>query len=112
MLKPIPSTQRERNRYIVFEIISEGNFDRKIVVRSVWKSVLNFIGEVGASRTSLWAMDWDDERQRGIIKVNHKSVSDIRASLAVIKEIDNSPVIFHVLGVSGTLKKARSKYVE
>ena len=112
MLKPIPPTQRERNRYIVFEIVSKGKFDRKTVVRNIWKSVLNFIGEAGAARTSLWAMDWNEEKKVGILKVNHRSVGDVRASAALMREINNLPVIFQVLGVSGTLKKARSKYLK
>ena len=111
MLKPIPPTQRERNRYIVFELISSTKFDRNSVVRCICNSVLDFIGEAGAGKTSLWAMDWDEEKQIGILKVNHRSVDDVRASAALMKEINNSPVIFHVLGVSGTLKIARSKYV-
>jgi len=56
-------------------------------------------------------MDWNSEKQIGILKVNHRSVDDVRASLAVVKEINNLPVIFHVIGISGTLKSARSKYV-
>ena len=111
MLKPIPPSQRERNRYIVFEIISKSRFDRNTVVRNIRNSVLNFIGESGTSRTSLWMMDWNDEKQSGIIKVNHRSVDCVRASAALIKEIDNEPVIFHVVGVSGTLKGARGKYL-
>jgi len=93
----------------VFEIISKSRFDRNTVVRNIRNSVLNFIGESGTSRTSLWMMDWNDEKQSGIIKVNHRSVDCVRASAALIKEIDKSAVIFHVVGVSGTLKGARGK---
>ncbi len=112
MLKPIPSTQRERNRYLVFEIISKLKFERNSVVGVIWKSVLNFTGEIGASKTSLWAMDWDYIKQIGILKVNHRSVDDIRASAAIIKDVDNSPIIFHIIGVSGTLRSARSKFIK
>lgn len=111
MPKQIQPTLRERNRYIAFEIISDSRLGRGDVVKAAWNAVLRFLGELGASRTSLWVMDWDEEKKKGILKVNHKSLEEVRAALALIKEINNQRVIFHILGVSGTVKKTREKYL-
>ena len=111
MSKPIPPTLRERNRYIVFEVISDSRFDRKCVVRAIWCVVLGFLGELNASKLSLWMMDWDCETQRGLLKVNHQNVDELRSALSTLKEVDRKRVIFHVLGVSGTLKSAKSKHL-
>lgn len=111
MPKMLPPTLRERNRYIVFELISGSRFSREDVSKAVWNTLLRFLGELGASRTSLWVMDWVVEKQTGIVKVNHDSVECVRASLAFMREINDVPVVFHVLGTSGTLKKAREKWV-
>ena len=111
MSKPLPPTLRERNRYIVFEVISDSNFTRKCIVREIWNIILEFLGELNASKLSLWMMDWNDETQRGLLKVNHLSVDELRSALSTIKEIDRKRVIFHVLGVSGTLKSAKSQYL-
>jgi len=113
MLKPLPPTLRERNRYLAFELIPDlnsgrdENLSRDEMIKAIQRSCLNFLGEVGTSKTGLWLMDWDTKRKKGILKVSHKSVDEVRASLALIKDIKKKPCIFHILGVSGTVKKAR-----
>lgn len=103
---------RERNRYIAFELISDSALSRSDIVKAVWGSVLRFLGELGASKTSLWVMDWDEKHNRGILKVNHKSLEEVRAALALMKEVNGQRVTPHILGVSGTVKKTREKYLE
>jgi ribonuclease P/MRP protein subunit POP5 len=107
LLKP---TLRERNRYLAIEVISQAKFDRKPIVDAAWGSLLRLTGELGASKTSLWVMDWEKERNRGILKVNHKSVDLMRASLALVKEMDGKRATISVKKVSGTLKSARESF--
>ena len=111
MLKPIPPTQRERNRYLVFEAISDSPLKRDEIIRAIQNSCLNFLGELGTSKTGLWLMDWDDGKKKGILKVTHKTVDEVRASMALVKEIGRKPCILRVLGVSGTVKGAREKFI-
>jgi ribonuclease P/MRP protein subunit POP5 len=106
MLKP---TLRDRNRYIVFEILGEGRFDRRDVVNVIWSHLLRLYGEVGAAGASLWVMDYDMEGGRGIIKVNHGGVSMIRSAMALVKSIRGDRAVLNVTLVSGTLKKARQR---
>lgn len=112
MTKPMIPSMRERNRYIAFELITESKLNKDDVVRNLWNSLLRFLGESGTGETGFWILDWDNEMQRGILKVNHKSVDRVRAALTLMKEINNKKVIFHTSGVSGTIKKAREKYME
>ncbi|MBD3388205.1 MAG: hypothetical protein GF416_03925 [Candidatus Altiarchaeales archaeon] len=107
MPKPLKPTLRERNRYIVFEVISDSKPDRKSVVDAVWGSLLRLHGELGASRTSMWVMDYDPEKKRGILKVNHSSVDVLKSSMAVVKEIRRQKAIINTVKTSGTLRKAR-----
>lgn len=95
---------------MVFEIISESKLNKNDVIKAISNSTLQFLGELGVSKTSLWLIDWADETQKGILKVSNRSVEAIRASLALINKINDIDVIFHVLGVSGTIKKAKEKY--
>lgn len=113
MPKLLPPTQREKNRYLAFEITSDQKYSREDIVKAVWNAALRYIGEKGASASSLWIMDWDDETQRGIIKVNHTSVDDIKASLTLLTEIKKGEnrytAAYRTITVSGTLKKLREK---
>jgi len=111
MMKPIPPTLRERNRYLVFEAISDASLKRDEVIRAIQNSCLAFLGELGTSRVGLWLMDWDARKRKGILKVTHKSVDEVRASMALVKDIGRKPCILKVLGVSGTVKKAREKFL-
>jgi ribonuclease P/MRP protein subunit POP5 len=107
----IPATLRERNRYIAFEIVCDSQVSRGEVVKAVWGSLLRFLGELGASKTSLWVMDWDEEKQQGILKVNHTSLDEVRAALTLMTEASGKSIIFRTLGVSGSVKKTKEKYL-
>jgi len=111
MLKPIPPSQRERNRYLAFETISDSTFKRDEIIRAIQNSCLGFLGELGTSKTGLWLMDWDGRKRKGILKVTHKTVDEVRASMALVKDIGRKPCILKVLGVSGTVKAAREKFI-
>ena len=107
MPKTLIPTLRERNRYMTFEVKSQRPLERKEVVNAVWSSLTRTHGEIGASKTSLWVMDWNPEKRRGVLKINHDSKEMIRSALAVIKDVNKTPARFQVLHTSGTLKKAR-----
>jgi len=51
-----------------------------------------------------------DGRQAGIIKCRHDSVEKVRAMLALISVVSESKCMVHILGVTGTIKSAKSKY--
>ncbi|MDD5111950.1 MAG: Rpp14/Pop5 family protein [Candidatus Altiarchaeota archaeon] len=111
-MKQLKPTQREKNRYVAIEVLSGKKCARDDVVKAVWNSALRFLGELKASELSLWIMDWDDEGQRGILKVNHKSIKDLRIGLSMLAGAGGSPASVRVLGVCGTLKNAREKYLK
>jgi ribonuclease P/MRP protein subunit POP5 len=107
LLKP---TLREKNRYVAFELTSDRKSGRDDVVKAVWSTILRFLGESRASEMSLWIMDWDDATRRGILKVNHKSIEDLRCGLSMLASAGGAPASARVLSVSGTLKKARERH--
>jgi len=110
--KTLPPTLRERERYIAYEIISEEPVDFGEFISSFYQSLFNLVGELGASEVNAWVIrdDWDQERQRGIIKCDHRHVNETRVALALITHVGNTMVIVRTLGISGTLKGARKKY--
>lgn len=108
-MKSLLPTLKERKRYLVFEIISKekiGNFSS--VSNAVWSKTKEFLGELGVAKAGMWLLadKWNNNKQRGIIKISHKHVNELKASLALITKIENIPVIARSLGVSGVLKKS------
>jgi ribonuclease P/MRP protein subunit POP5 len=110
VLNPLPSSKRERNRYIVFEVISEdGSFDMKAVSTALWDSFLNLVGELGAARSGFRMVDWDKNSGKGIIKTVHTSADEAKIALSLVTEMDGKKVVINVPTVSGILKKARQR---
>lgn len=109
-LNPLPSAKREKNRYLVYEVTAGAPAKGEDLGKAIWKSALDLIGELGVARSGLRVVDFDDAKQKGVVKVNHKSVEEGRLILALVKEANKKPVALSVIGVSGILKKARGKW--
>ncbi len=117
-LKILPPTLRNDKRYISFESISKTRLSRDDVISLIWESSLNFHGECGTSKFDLWIMKiWEiesfpDNKIRGIIQCNRNEVSNVRAALLLITKFKGKPVVFHTLGISGTIKSAIKKFIK
>jgi len=106
-LKPLLPTLKEKKRYVVFEVISDKPVSLKSTIERIKNGLLRFNGELEMANAGLiFLNDW--KKQRGIMKVNHNSVDNIKAGLTFIKEIDNNNAIIRCLTVSGILNKARN----
>ena len=113
-LKPILPSLREKKRYLVFEIISKEKIrDFNIVSNAIHHHILQFLGQFGAAKAGIIVLGnkWNPEIQRGIIKIGHKHIDEVKASLALAGSIDNKEVIFRSLGVSGILRKAENNFL-
>lgn len=113
-IKPLLPSLREKKRYLAFEIISKTKIDDFTAVENTIKeSVLRFLGESGMAKAGVLflADKYNKDKQKGIIRVSHKYVNELRASLALIQKINNQDVIVRSIGLSGILKKAVEKYI-
>lgn len=110
--KPLPPSLRPTRRYIAYQIISENKVDYDGLLNAIWHSILNFLGEFGASEAEIWIVRnlYDDRKQSGMIRCSHKYLERIRAALSLIERVGDTRVIVKVLGVSGTIKAAKMKY--
>ena len=73
--------------------------------------MLDFLGEDGVSKTSMWLLKdtWNQKRGIGIIKCNHKSTEKIIASLGLIDRLGDNRICFKILGISGTIHGLKLK---
>ena len=113
-LKPILPSLREKKRYLVFEVISKEKItDINAVSSAIWDCSLQFLGKLGAAKAGIMVLSnkWNPELQRGIIKVSHRHVDALKASLVFAGKTSNTEAIFRSLGLSGILKKAENNYL-
>lgn len=111
--KLLPPSLRSQKRYIVFEIISEQPVVYGDMVNAVWNSMLSFLGELGSSSAKVWFIHniYDDKNQRGVIKCSHDSVEHVRVALSLIQIIGETKCVIKIMGVTGTIKSAKAKYL-
>ena len=105
-LKALLPSLREKKRYVGFVVESKDNLDLKQVQETIESSMKDLIGNLGMANAGLlFLKDWKDNK--GIVRVSTKNVDHLKASLALIKEINGEKVIIKSLGVSGVVDKVR-----
>ncbi|MBD3202873.1 hypothetical protein GF327_01145 [Candidatus Woesearchaeota archaeon] len=111
--KPLLPSLKEKKRYMVFEIISEKKIPEKKIYKKILDSFEKLFGSIGLGRAGIVVLkeNFNKDLKRGMIRVNHKFVDQVRFSLSIIKKIDNIKVIINCIGVSGMIKKAKSRYL-
>ncbi len=110
--KPLPASMRPIRRYIAYQVISQEKILYSDLTNALWHSILNFLGELGASEAEIWLVKnlYDDKKQAGILRCSHNYVEKIRAALSLIDRIGDIRVVIKVLGVSGTIRATKMKY--
>ena len=113
MPKLLPPSMRSQKRYIVFEVISEQPVVYNDIMSAIWTSMLSFLGELGSSSAKVWFIHniYDEKTQRGVVKCSHDSVEHVRAALSLIQIIGETKCIVKIVGVTGTIKSAKGKYL-
>ncbi|TQD26256.1 Rpp14/Pop5 family protein [Methanolobus vulcani] len=111
-MKVLPPTMRENKRYLAFELIAEGNsiISRDELIREIFSASGSLLGDFGSSECNIWLFAFDNNK--GVISCNREHVSQARAVMATITNVKGKRVLFHVLGVSGTVLGATKKYLE
>ena len=111
--KPLLPSLREKKRYVVFEVISKKRITTANLAKTLHLSLLQYSGLKGAAKAGFMFLHnkYDPETQKGIIRVNHDAVDDLKAALALTDKVENEEVICQTKGVSGILQKAEKKFI-
>jgi len=113
-IKPLLPSLREKKRYLAYNVISKNKFyDAVHVNKAILDAANDFFGSLGMAKAGILMMNdqWNASTQKGIIRVNHKHVEDLKASLIFVKNIDGKEVIVKSVGASGILRKAQQRYL-
>jgi len=113
-LKTLMPSLKEKKRFVVFEIISDKQIkDFKAVYQAIWQKSNEFLGKIETARAGLWLLadKWDENKQKGILKINNKYLDKIKAVFTMITNIDKQKVIMRSVGASGILNKAEQKFM-
>jgi ribonuclease P/MRP protein subunit POP5 len=102
---------RPKKRYIGFEIYSDERITKDGFVRALWGEAMAFFGEERAADMNLWVMGYNPETMTGFLVCRHDMVSRVKACLCLIGRINGKKTGIRVLGVSGTVKSLKRKFL-
>ena len=110
-MKRLPPSLRHRKRYIAFRLIGLSNpVERKEIALKLTDSMLSLFGEVGSSHAGIWVEYFSGGY--GIVRCYNEALEKVKIALTLIDEIHGERVLPLILGVSGTIKKCKAKYME
>ncbi|MFX1489893.1 MAG: Rpp14/Pop5 family protein [Promethearchaeota archaeon] len=106
--------KKERQRYIIFKIITEGNLslNQKLILKSIWHSIWRYFGMKEANKIGLWLLELNLEENYGIIRFSHETKEVIITSLTLVKEINGNKVILSPIKTYGTIKSIKKNVVQ
>ncbi|HLC55447.1 MAG TPA: Rpp14/Pop5 family protein [Candidatus Nanoarchaeia archaeon] len=103
-MKPLLPSMRERQRYLVYEVLSESPLQGRVIQEALLEGLQQFLGELGMAKAGVQLLD--QAGQRGILRTNSKEISNVKAGLSLVKHINQQKVAVRTLGVSGLHNKA------
>ena len=109
-MRLLPSL-RQKKRYVVVEVLPEKPLSAAELKAGIEQALQSFWGQIGLARAGPLILSEKWHGQRGIIKVNHAYVDELKAALVLNKKIKNTSIILRSIATSGTLKTA-SSYLE
>ncbi len=106
-VNPIPSSLREKKRYVYFEFLSSEKLGKTDVFRAIWDSLLVLFGAIGSSSVGFMLIEFDSASNRGICRCIRGKEDDLKSAIVLIESVSNIKIIPQILRVSGTLRSIR-----
>ncbi len=123
-LKILPPNLRDKKRYIAFEVTSQGSLGREDVISMLLDASLYLHGACGTGKFDIWVVKlWrckdskdplgvNEYRIKGILRCRREEMDSVRAVIPTITKFRGKSVVFHTLGISGTIKSATKNFIK
>lgn len=98
----LPSS-REKKRYILFEIISEGKVFKGEIEDSIYQKTLEYLGEEEFAKAGVNLV------KENIVRVNNKYKDKMIIILSLIRKINDKKLMINPIRTSGLIKKLKVK---
>ena len=97
--------KRVKRRYLLFKLHQDKSpVDEKQLGLTLWKSLLSLYGEIQASDSKLYIIEYDEKTGEGILQCSLPSLQQVIAAAVVIGTINGTNVSFEPRKTSGTIK--------
>lgn len=100
---------RKGRRYLLVKIVAGRVLTKKAFSASLIESAEHLFGHIGLAEISPQVISYDQECSVALVKCSREGVQKLRATLALITEIENSRAAVFVLRASGTIRSLRQR---
>ena len=107
--KPLLPSLREKKRYLVYEVISDNDFDALAVNGKIVDNFEEIFGAKGAADAGLiFPKDsFNKMSMKGFVRVSNTSLDELRASFVFILDIMGKKAIVRSVIASGMINRAQ-----
>jgi len=109
-MKVLPPTLRDNVRYMAFEVISDEIVNAKDIKNEILSATTSLFGDVGLTNLEIELISFSGHK--GLLRCRQGRTEDARSVLATIFRVKRYRLNIRVLGVSGTLARAKEKYLQ
>jgi len=103
-------TLKEKTRYLVYGTNSTNSLGKSEVEETMKNALFKLTGSIGLAKAGIQFLpDW--KNNKGIMRISHNSVTEMKAAFSLIEKVKNTKATIQSRGVSGVLKKARSRFL-
>ncbi|MBN2095252.1 MAG: ribonuclease P [Candidatus Aenigmarchaeota archaeon] len=112
--KTLPSSYREKRRYLTFKIISDEEIRPEDLAKALWRAVAGNMGVFGLAKTNFHFFRdlYEQSEKKFVVRCMPKDVEAVRLSMALITEINEKPASIVSVGVSGTMRSSKKKHLK
>ena len=111
-IKALKPSHREKKRYLVYEISGLDKESMFSVQTAIVKKLNEMLGIYDSATAGIQPLKYNQEKRRGLIRVNNKMVDKVKGCFALLTKINDQESQIKSVGVSGSMKKAKEKYLE
>ncbi|MDI6819960.1 MAG: Rpp14/Pop5 family protein [Candidatus Hodarchaeaceae archaeon] len=101
---------RPKRRYIAFRIVGE-RVGKKEVTGALNSLIQRLPSSLGGAEVKPYLVFFEAPSQRGLLRCGHKLVDEVKAGMGEAERIDGKKARFAILGVSGTIRAAKRKFL-
>jgi RNase P/RNase MRP subunit POP5 len=113
-IKTLPSSYREKKRYVTFKITSEKEIDPGSLLKALMKSLLENMGLIDVAKTNFHFFSelYEPKEKNFVVRCLPEDVEKVRLSFALVTELEGSPVCITSIGISGTIRASKKKHLK
>lgn len=106
-MKGLPPALKEKKRYIAMKFIADREISKEELYEKLKEYLLELYGEFGYANFRI--IQFKDNK--GIISVKLRDLEKTKNAITLISDVNGTKVVPIILGVSGTIRSCRKKYL-